>query len=73
MDPLRLSKQLETLEEKGGLSQPARVRVWSDEVAAKIGQIIKVLPLGCGGRLLIRKAASEVGVKLERSYLQRYL
>ena len=37
---MRLSKRLETLEEKAGVNQPDRVRVWSDEVEANIDRII---------------------------------
>ena len=33
---MRLSKRLETLEEKAGVNQPDRVRVWSDEIEANI-------------------------------------
>ena len=33
---MRLSKRLEALEEKAGVNQPDRVRVWSDEIEANI-------------------------------------
>jgi hypothetical protein len=53
---MRISKRLETLEEKAGVNQPARVRVWSDEVEAKINRIMarpdyKYFTIGLWGQM----------------------
>ena len=57
---MRLSKRLETLEEKAGVNQLDRVPVWSDEVEANIDRIMarpdyKDFKIGLWGQVVDKK------------------